>query len=87
MSVVTHSRGSTFGDTIGRGREGTRCVKISHAAVPCGGSRQPRRNMLNDNTQVVRYKRSKSSSLSRYFRMFRLIFDESTQVTKSSRFL
>lgn len=33
------------------------------------------------------YRRSKSSSLSRYFIMFRLILDESTQVTKSSRLL
>jgi len=31
--------------------------------------------------------RSKSSSLSRYFMMFLLIFDESTQVTKSSMLL
>ena len=33
------------------------------------------------------HSRSKSSSLSRYFMMFRLILDESTHVTKSSRFL
>lgn len=33
------------------------------------------------------YSRSKSSSLSRYFMMFLLIFDESTHVTKSSMFL
>lgn len=31
--------------------------------------------------------RSKSSSLSRYFMMLRLILDESTHVTKSSMFL
>jgi hypothetical protein len=33
------------------------------------------------------YIRSKSSNLSRYFRMLRLILELSTQVTKSSRFL
>ncbi len=38
------------------------------------------------NEDVV-HSRSKSSSLSRYFMIFRLIFEESTQVTKSSMFL
>lgn len=35
----------------------------------------------------ILHSRSKSSSLSRYFMMFRLILDESTHVTKSSMFL
>ena len=35
----------------------------------------------------VHHSKSKSSSLSLYFMMLRLILEESTQVTKSSRFL
>jgi hypothetical protein len=36
---------------------------------------------------MIPYSRSKSSNLSRYFMILRLILEESTHVTKSSMFL
>lgn len=46
-----------------------------------------KKNSDNHALNICSYNKSKSSSLSRYLRIFRLIFEESTHVTKSSIFL
>lgn len=59
----------------------------ARAALCSQHHKQPLVSKLASDTVPGAQRRSKSSSLSRYFMMFRLILLESTQVTKSSIFL